>query len=458
MLRASDDGAWPAAQARAGHRVLVDDLAERFDRLPTGAWSRPPAEAVVVPLTGAGVAAGEEREVTGFLVVGINPHRAFDERYGAFLDLLAAQVSSGLVNAGSYEAERRRAEALTELDRAKTDFFSNVSHELRTPLTLILGPVEDLRAADEVDPDRWRAELEVVHRNGLRLGRLVNSLLDVSRVQAGRVQTRFEPVDLGAVTGELASVFRSAMERAGLEFVVDTPRLPTPVHLDRDSWEKVVLNLLSNALKYTFTGAVTVRVRPAEGAAVLEVADTGVGIPSDELPRLFERFHRVQGTRGRSGEGSGIGLALVQELVALHGGRGHRGRAPPGGAPRSPSPCRRGGRTCRPTRCATTRTPPASPRSKRSRSPSWPRRCAGCPRRARPTPGSARRRCAGAAHPGRRRRVRWSRAGGRRQRRHARLPDPAAQRRTTRSPAPPTGTRPWPRRWPIHRTSWSPTS
>jgi anti-anti-sigma factor len=183
-----------------------------------------------------------------------------------------------------------------------------------------MGPVEDLRAADEVDPARWRAELEVVHRNGQRLGRLVNSLLDFSRLQAGRLEPRFESTEIGAATGELAGVFRSAMERAGLEYVVDTPPLPRPVLLDRDAWEKVVLNLLSNALKFTVEGRIEVRVEARDDAAVLHVADTGVGVPADELPRLFERFHRVAGTSARSGEGSGIGLALVRELVALHGG------------------------------------------------------------------------------------------------------------------------------------------
>ncbi|SFP70142.1 PAS domain S-box-containing protein [Geodermatophilus dictyosporus] len=316
------DPVWPVDRLRAGAQVLVEDLAKRLGGLPTGAWQRPPEQALVVPVASSapGTAA-----VAGFLVVGLNPHRRLDDAYRGFLELVAGQIASGLLNAGSHEAERRRAEALAELDRAKTDFFSNVSHEFRTPLTLIMGPVAELRSSPVAAADaRVAQELEVVERNALRLQKLVNTLLDFSRLQAGRIEARFEPVDLAAVTAELASVFRSAFDRAGLTLTVDCPPLPQPVHIDRDMWEKVVLNLLSNALKFTFTGGVTVRLRLEGGgdggAAVLTVADTGTGIPTAELPRLFERFTRVSGARARSGEGSGIGLAMVRELVGLHGG------------------------------------------------------------------------------------------------------------------------------------------
>ena len=327
-------GPWPLDRAagrgersdggEAGETTVVDDLAARCGPdVPVGAWDRPPAQAVLVPLPaapGQGPDGGSGPGTAGVLVVGANPHRPLDDRLSSFLQLVGGQIAAGLARAGSYEAERRRAEALAELDRAKTDFFSNVSHEFRTPLTLIMGPVEDLRGTDEIDPERWRAELEVVHRNGQRLGRLVNSLLDFSRLQAGRLEPRFVSTELGAATGELAGVFESAMARAGLEYVVETPALPRPVLLDRDAWEKVVLNLLSNALKFTVDGRIEVRVEARDDAAVLHVTDTGVGVPAEELPRLFERFHRVAGTAARSGEGSGIGLALVRELVALHGG------------------------------------------------------------------------------------------------------------------------------------------
>ena len=165
-----------------------------------------------------------------------------------------------------------------------------------------------------------RAGLELAQRNSLRLLKLVNSLLDFSRIEAGRLQASFESVDAATLTRDLASNFRSAMESAGLTFVVDCEPMDEPLFLDREMWEKIVLNLLSNAFKFTFAGTIAVRLRHDAAEAVLEVADSGVGIPQEEIPRLFERFHRVESTKGRTQEGSGIGLALVHELVKLHGG------------------------------------------------------------------------------------------------------------------------------------------
>jgi signal transduction histidine kinase len=258
----------------------------------------------------------------GFVVAGVSPRLVFDDGYKGFLALLAGQISASIANAQAYDEERRRAEALAELDRAKTAFFSNVSHEFRTPLTLMLGPDEDALAEDvEPLPPRQCDRVEIIHRNALRLLKLVNILLDFSRIEAGRVQAVYEPTDLAALTADLASVFRSAVERAGIELVVDCPPLPEPAYVDRDMWEKIVLNLVSNAFKFTLEGRIAVTLR-AEGDLIkLRVEDSGTGIPTDELPRLFERFHRVEGTRGRTHEGTGIGLALVQELARLHGGR-----------------------------------------------------------------------------------------------------------------------------------------
>jgi PAS domain S-box-containing protein len=214
-------------------------------------------------------------------------------------------------------------ERLKELDRLKTQFFANVSHEFRTPLTLMLGPLEDALAnAHSVLPLGAAADLAASHRNALRLLKLVNTMLDFSRVEAGRVQAFYQPVDLAVLTAELASNFRSACEKAGLRLIVDCAPLngTDPVYVDRDMWEKIVLNLLSNAFKFTLKGEIEVRLDTIDGHARLTVRDTGVGIASDELPRMFERFHRIEHTRGRTHEGTGIGLALVHELVKLHGG------------------------------------------------------------------------------------------------------------------------------------------
>ena len=214
----------------------------------------------------------------------------------------------------------RQREELAKLDELKTQFFSNISHEFRTPLTLMMGPLEDAMAQSEGLSAADRERLELAHRNSLRLLKLVNTLLDFSRIQAGRIQASYEPTDLAVLTAELASVFRSAIERAGMRLVIDCPALPEMVYVDREMWEKIILNLLSNAFKFTFAGEIEVSLRRVDSVAQVTVRDTGTGIPADEIPRLFERFHRVRGARGRSYEGSGIGLAFVQELVKLHAG------------------------------------------------------------------------------------------------------------------------------------------
>ncbi len=304
---------WPIERV-VGERTIavVEDLAPCGDALPASAWAERPRAAIALPL-----ASPDQAHAYGMLVCGVSPHRLLDVCYRTFFELAAAQVVTAIRNARAYEAERRRAEQLAELDRAKTAFFSNVSHEFRTPLTLMLGPTEDaLAAGGALAGDALRA----VHRNELRLLKLVNALLDFSRMEAGRAQARFEPTDLATVTRDLASAFRSAIERAGLTFRIDCPPLGEPIWVDRAMWEKVVLNLLSNALKFTFEGAIEVALAPATDGVALTVRDTGTGIPAAELPRMFERFHRIEGQRGRTHEGSGIGLALVAEIVRMHGG------------------------------------------------------------------------------------------------------------------------------------------
>ncbi|MEJ0019616.1 MAG: ATP-binding protein [Acetobacteraceae bacterium] len=304
----------PARRILAGeNHVPIDDL-HRYGDLPTGDWERPPHVAVAVPVAQQG-----QVMPAGLLLAGLNPFRSLSESYAGFIDLVASQIASGLASARAYEAERQRAEALAQMDQEKTAFFSNVSHEFRTPLTLMLGPLEE-EIAQRGKGDAGR--LTMVHRNGLRLLRLVNTLLDFSRIEAGRVQATFRPTDLAAYTAELASNFRSACERADLALTVDCRPLPRPVYIDADMWERVVLNLVSNAFKYTLAGGIAVHVRPVGvDAAELLVSDTGVGIPAAELPRIFDRFHRIEGQVGRTMEGTGIGLALVSELVRLHGGR-----------------------------------------------------------------------------------------------------------------------------------------
>ncbi|WP_198155354.1 sensor histidine kinase [Candidatus Burkholderia verschuerenii] len=309
---------WPIDTLLAEQSApVICDLAQQADQVFPSTWPEPTRTAVLLPLPRS------DRAGLGcFLVVGLSPRLVLDDGYETFLHLLARQVAAALGNARAYERERARAEALAELDRAKTTFFSNVSHEFRTPLTLMLGPLEELRDyPDEIAPDVSQ-RIALAHRNAQRLLKLVNTLLDFARIEAGRWEASYAPVDLDAMTAELASNFRSAVERAGLALNVACEPLRERVFVDLDMWEKIVLNLISNAFKFTHEGAIDVSLKDAaDGGVELVVRDTGIGIPSHELPRLFERFHRIADAKGRSFEGSGIGLALVQELVRLHGGR-----------------------------------------------------------------------------------------------------------------------------------------
>lgn len=293
---------------------LLEGVREKVGELPKGAWDVSPDKAIVVPVMQAGM-----KEPFGLLIIGLNPLRILDENYSNFFLLIADQMATSFAQVHVLEDERKRREALAEIDKAKTAFFTNISHEFRTPLTLMLGTVEEaLRNADTTAA--LQQPLLVAHRNAMRLLKLVNTLLDFSRLEAGRVKAAYVQTDLAGFTESLASHFQSAIETAGLRFQVACQAINLPVYVDREMWEKIVLNLLSNAFKYTLRGSVTLSLAAENNEAVLTVADTGVGIPKSELPNMFQRFHRVQNVTGRTFEGTGIGLSLVKELVGLHGG------------------------------------------------------------------------------------------------------------------------------------------
>ncbi len=313
----AEASAWPLARVLDGQKPeVLRGLDRQMGPLPQGRWDEPPHAAIALPL-----ASPDQPQPYGVLIFGVSPHRTLDDGYRTFFELAAQQVVTAIRNARALEMERRRAESLAELDRAKTLFFSNVSHEFRTPLTLLMGPLEEaLASTDPSLPDEHRRALTVAHRNALRLLKLVNTLLDFSRIEAGKAQVVFEPVDLAQLTENLASVFRSAVEKGGLALRVECAPLGEPVWVDRDMWEKIVLNLLSNAFKFTFRGEIAVSLRAEGDHVLLEIADTGIGIAESDLPRIFDRFHRIHGVRSRTHEGSGIGLSLVHDIVRLHGG------------------------------------------------------------------------------------------------------------------------------------------
>ena len=298
---------------RSGKTSVLTDLQSL--NLPRGIWKVVPSEAISLPV----LLPGHSMPVGCFLV-GLSPRKRLDQDYRVFLELCASQLASSLAAARAHQEDRKRADILAELDRAKTSFFSNVSHEFRTPLTLMVRPLEDALASEKGLTQEQRRNLEVAHRNSLRLLKLVNTLLDFSRIEAGRLRASYQPTNLASLTTELASMFRSAIDRAGLKLLVHCPSTTESAYVDREMWEKIVFNLLSNAFKFTFQGEIEVSLTTVGKSIELVVRDTGTGIPKEEIPHLFERFYRVENARGRSLEGSGIGLALVQELAKLHGG------------------------------------------------------------------------------------------------------------------------------------------
>ncbi|MBC7628793.1 response regulator, partial [Ferruginibacter sp.] len=316
-LQEKQSGSWPIEEAiQNGTAIQVNELKKIFGHFSCGSYAEPPEQALVFPVTLHGTDRNDY-----FFVAGVSSRRSLDEKYRLFYELLAASVTNTLTKAKAYVDERKKAEALAEIDKAKTVFFSNISHEFRTPLTLMLSPLEELlNQKNNHFSKSEKQHIETAQRNAMRLLKLVNTLLDFSRIESGRQEALFNLVDIVALTKNLAANFRSVIEKAGLKLIIKADTIIQPVYVDRQMWEKIVFNLLSNAFKYTLTGSITVELSEEEGFAVLKVKDTGIGIPENELPKMFERFHRVQNVTGRTYEGTGIGLSLIKELVQMHQG------------------------------------------------------------------------------------------------------------------------------------------
>ena len=288
--------------------------AAAFDPGPLG--DQRPDVAMVLPVTTARF--GKPRAV---VVLGANPYRAVDNTYRTFFNLVARQLSVALTDVLAYEEQRARAAALTELDTEKTRFFQNISHEFRTPLTMILGPLRSLLDQDGVDLGHERDSVEGAWRAAERLRKLVDHLLEYLRAEADQLHAQVEPTDLAVLTVDLVSMFRSTVESAGLTLLVDCGQSGDVVPVDPEMWSRIVLNLLSNAIKYTPSGTIDVRLSVLDESIELTVADTGIGIPEEQLVAIFGRFRRANNDAARTQEGSGIGLSLVADLVRAHGGQ-----------------------------------------------------------------------------------------------------------------------------------------
>jgi PAS domain S-box-containing protein len=304
---------WPLRDAINGSTKRVTDISHFFTTIPAGAWPEPPHEALILPLK------RNNGQVFGCIVGGISSRRKHDKDYRLFYDSVASIIGGELNTIRSINQERERAEALAQIDHAKTVFFANISHEFRTPLALMLSPLESVIDSNENSPEQ-RENLSTSYRNTLRLQKLVNALLDFSRIEAGRMDAKFEAVRLTELTRDVSSSFRSAVEAAGIEFKVNLEPIVGPVYLDPDMWEKIILNLLSNAFKYTEQGSIEIDLSDLDDHIIFKVKDTGVGIKEEHLPKIFDRFYRIDNAGGRSQEGTGIGLAMVKELVHMHDG------------------------------------------------------------------------------------------------------------------------------------------
>ncbi|KAL1672325.1 hypothetical protein EV122DRAFT_271710 [Schizophyllum commune] len=310
------DTPWPFEDAaRLRIPILVPTLEESLvEGIERRAWGDRPRQAIVLPV---GIDADDTPRA--MLVLGLNTRRPYDESYQESVEFMRVTLGSALHAVLAREEDSIRAQRLADLDSAKTAFFSNVSHELRTPLTLIGGPVEDAVAA--LPDGALRTSLRMAMRNVQRLSRLVDSLMDFSKLAAKRLEGAFRPVKLGPFVADLASMFRDPVERSGMgyEVVCDLDPEQPLCYIDAQFWEKIVFNLIGNAFKYTMSGTITVMVSFDDHEATLSVQDTGIGIPAADLDKIFNRFHRVACV-SRSYEGTGIGLSLTKELVHLHGG------------------------------------------------------------------------------------------------------------------------------------------
>jgi signal transduction histidine kinase/CheY-like chemotaxis protein len=305
--------------ARAGRSQMFDlgPFAQPGDVAPSPLGPAVPTLAMLTPLTLSG-----QSDPVGVLMVGVNPYRGVDHVYRSFFDLIGRQFSTLLTDSRAHQQQRHRAELLVELHESKTRFFQNVSHEFRTPLTLVLGALGGPSAESSPDAPVLDAEdIEAARRAALRLDRLVDALLTFAQAEGGALVAHRQPTDIAQLTQDCTSMFRSAVEQAGLTLTVNVPPTATVVDIDPEMWSRILLNLLSNAYKFTKTGSIEVRLRVSNNMAFLEVEDTGIGIEADALDRVFERFHQVPSAQARTGPGAGIGLALVADLVSAHDGQ-----------------------------------------------------------------------------------------------------------------------------------------
>ena len=258
---------------------------------------------------------------THVLLLRHHKSRPWDSELDGYFALVTASLRNVLLTQAELWAQRRQVAKATALDAAKSAFFAGVSHELTTPLALISAPLADILDRDEQLSARTRHDLVLANASVDRLSRMVEAMLDFSRMEAGRVVPRLQETDIALAARGLCAAFAPTLERAGLQFAVDAAPLPRPALVDRDFLERILLNLLSNAVKFTAVGTVGVRLADDGDAYLVEVSDTGPGIAPEDHDRVFARFERLSPpSGGRAAAGAGIGLAMVRQLTELLGG------------------------------------------------------------------------------------------------------------------------------------------
>ena len=252
-------------------------------------------------------------EITFFVLVVIN---AMIGRYGSITS--EDQLKTEMVKSNEL------LQKLKELDRQKTMFFQNISHEFRTPLTLIVGPLETIMAEKfgRLGP-AVKEQLSIIQRNAGRLLGLINQLLDLSKLDEKKMPLRIVRGNFSALVSDTVTSFKSYADKLGIRLTLTDECRSLEMDYDPQMMEKVLINLISNALKFTSSGGwVNVLISEiSEGNQAVIIKDSGKGIPQQDLPYIFDRFHQVDGTMTRNQEGTGIGLSLVKEFVDLHGGR-----------------------------------------------------------------------------------------------------------------------------------------
>jgi signal transduction histidine kinase/DNA-binding NarL/FixJ family response regulator len=310
------DQSWPITEALLTRRsVYVEDCSTLIAKLPLRRWEQLPESAIVVPICNE----MSNDSPRGLFIMGLNLLRPLDDEYRAWIEVTRSQLTSALFSVHAYAAEHQRVADKDRLERAKTAWFQGAAHDLRSPLTLVVGPLGDVLESNDLKPDHRQA-LVLAQRNVQHIQRLVNALLDFSRIEAGKLTARYVLTDLGRFVDDLTALFRPAVVRRGIEYTILTAQHETLTYVDPTLLETVIVNLLSNALKYTEKGSITTQLVYTATHAEIAVIDTGFGIPRAEVHAVTDRFHRATTASYRGTEGTGIGLALAKQIVQLHGG------------------------------------------------------------------------------------------------------------------------------------------